>query len=105
MQTTVIQHWKDRVVFTEDGPQPQVLGEDGQLKVIVAGLEPGSRIPVHPEGRAMYHILEGTGWMTVDDQHFAISPGMIILTPDGAARGMEATTRLAFLATRVATGG
>jgi quercetin dioxygenase-like cupin family protein/NAD-dependent dihydropyrimidine dehydrogenase PreA subunit len=102
MQTTVVLDWKDRVIFSADAPQPQVLGEDEKLKVIVAGLEPGAEIPVHSEGLAMYHILEGAGWMTVDDRRFAIQTGMIILTPEGATRGIEAVTRLAFLATRIA---
>ncbi len=102
MQATIVPSWKEHVIFSAGMPQPQVLGEDEKLKVIVAGLEPGDKIPVHPEGLAMYHILEGSGWMTVDEKRFAIQPGMIILTPDGAARGMEAVTRLAFLATRIA---
>lgn len=101
MQTAVIPNWKDHVIFGQGMPQPQVLYEDDRLKVLVAGLEPGGSIPVHPEGLAMYFILEGSGWMTVDDHRFVIESGMIILTPEGSDRGMEATTRLAFLATRI----
>jgi quercetin dioxygenase-like cupin family protein len=40
--------------------------------------------------------------MTVDDQRFAVQPGAIVITSAGAKRGVEATTRLAFLATRLA---
>lgn len=102
METTVIADLKEHVVFSSGMPQPQVLGEDPKIKVIVAGLEPGARIPVHPEASAMYYILEGSGLMTVDERQFAVQPGMVILTPDGAARGIEAHTRLSLLATRIA---
>lgn len=102
MQTTVIPHWKERVIFSAGMPQPQVLGENDRMKVIAAGLEPGGMIPVHPEGLAVYYILEGTGWMTVDESRFAVQAGMTVLTPEGSARGIEADTRLAFLATRIA---
>ncbi len=40
--------------------------------------------------------------MTVDEERFAIEAGATVITPDGAVRGIEAETRLAFLATRVA---
>ncbi len=94
-------NWKENIVFSAAGPQPQVLAESEQLKVIVAGLEPGQKIPPHPEGMAMYHFLEGAGWMTVDSERFAVGPGATVITPAGASRGIEAETRLAFLAARV----
>ena len=94
--------WRAKVVFTQDAPQPQTLAEEGKFKVVLAGLEPGQKIPLHPEGVAMYHFLEGSGWMFVDDRRFEITPGATIITPGGASRGMEATSRLAFLAARMA---
>ena len=96
--------WKELVVYGSDGPRPQALTEGDQFKVLVAGLEPGQIIPQHPEGLAVYHFLEGTGWMTVDDESFFVKPGATVITPDGARRGMQAETRLAFLAARVAMG-
>lgn len=50
----------------------------------------------------MYHFLEGSGWMLVDDRRFKIKPGATIITPGGSTRGMEATSRLAFIAARMA---
>jgi quercetin dioxygenase-like cupin family protein len=50
----------------------------------------------------MYHILEGSGWMFVDGERWPVSPGATIVMPDGTVRGMEAETRLAFLAIRIA---
>ncbi len=94
--------WRAKVVYSPNGPQPQTLVEDGKFKVLFAGLEPGQKIPPHPEGVAMYHFLEGSGWIFVDDRRFEIKPGATIITPAGAARGMEATSRVAFIAARMA---
>ncbi len=68
---------------------------------MVAGLEPGAKIPPHPEGPAIFHFLEGTGQMIVGDQAYAVQAGATVVVPDGAVRGIEAETRLAFLAVRV----
>ncbi len=102
MTSTVVPDWKACVVYSADGPQPHVVLENEKVKVLVAGLEPGQRIPAHPEAFAVYHILEGIGWMIVDEKRIPVQPGTTIITPDGSARGMEAETRLAFLATRIA---
>jgi quercetin dioxygenase-like cupin family protein len=100
MKPTLYSHWKEKVVFSSDGPQPQVLVEDEKFKVIMAGLEPGQKIPQHPAGLAMYHFLDGTGWMNVDGERFAVGPGATVTVPAGAKRGIEADTRLVFLAAR-----
>lgn len=94
--------WQDTVVFSANGPEPNILYEKDGMKVIVAGLEAGGRIPIHPEALSVYHFLTGEGWMTVDGERFAVRPGMIVAMPHGAARGLEADTRLAFLAVRQA---
>jgi ferredoxin len=92
--------WQTQARFSAAGPQPNVLVEGEHLKVIIGGLEAGQKIPQHPEAAAMYYFLEGTGWMSVDDQRFAVQPGAIVITPAGAKRGLEAETRLAFVASR-----
>lgn len=94
--------WKEKVVFSNEGPKPKILEENDRLKVILAGLEPGQMIPEHPENLGMYYFLEGSGWMIVDGERFAVRQGAIVITPQGAARGMQAETRLAFIAARVA---
>jgi len=100
MSKHLLADWKERVIFSENGPQPQVLEENSLFKVILAGLNPGQRIPVHPELGAVYYILQGNGWMTVDEERFPIKEGAIISMGNSAARGMEAETPLAFLAVR-----
>jgi quercetin dioxygenase-like cupin family protein len=94
--------WREQVVYSPQGPQPRVLFETSAYKVIVAGLEPGQTIPPHPEGAGIYHFLEGSGWMLVDGERLAVQAGATVLAPAGSVRGMEATTRLSFLATRIA---
>lgn len=100
MSKVVVPSYKQRVVFSQKGPEPQVLQEDELFKVVLAGLEPGQRIPLHPEGGSVYTILEGTGWMTVDAERFPVEAGAVVTMGDGAARGFEANTRLIFLGVR-----
>lgn len=88
---------QDIAVFVEDGPHPQFLVDGPHFKVLVAGLEPGQHIPVHPDVTAMYHFLAGRGKMTIGEQSFDVHPGVTVIAPDGQGRGMQAETRLIFL--------
>ena len=101
-QTLFFPDWRDKVIFSAGGPQPQVLHEDAKVKVVVVGLEPGGRIPVHAGGAGVYHFLEGAGQMVVGDEVFAVQTGATLLIPDGAQRGLTTQTRLAFIAVRIA---
>lgn len=91
---------KDRAVFAADGPKPQVLIASATFKAMVIGLEAGQQIPVHPEQAALYHFLEGDGLMTVAGETYRIGPGVTLAVPDGAARGINARTRVIFLASK-----
>ena len=95
--------WRAKVIFGADGPKPQMLTENPKYKVVVVGLEPGQKIPLHSEeGSAVFHIVDGTGWASVNDERFAVQPGATVLVPEGGKRGMEATTQLVFIAVRIA---
>jgi len=59
-QTLYFANLREQVVFSPDGPRPQVLVQTDKLKALVAGLEPGQTIPPHPEELSMYYFLEGT---------------------------------------------
>ncbi len=91
---------KSKAVFAADGPKPQFLIDTPQFKALVVGLNAGQQIPVHPGKAAMYHFLEGEGLMTVDEETFAVKPGVTVITPSGAKRGMNARTRLVFLGSK-----
>lgn len=91
---------KSKAVFAADGPKPQFLIDTPQFKALVVGLEAGGQIPVHPGEAALYYFLEGEGLMTVDDEAFAIKPGVTVIAPSGARRGMNAKTRVVFLGSK-----
>lgn len=99
-QTTFYPDTKAQAVFGETGPKPQFLVDDTHFKVILGGLEPGQQIPLHPESLAMYHFLTGTGTMTVDEEQYPITAGATVITPAGTRRGIQAETRVIFLAAK-----
>ncbi len=101
MPTIFYADTKAQAAFGETGPQPRFLLDSEPFKVLVAGLEAGQQIPIHPESASMYHFLEGAGTMTVDDQVFSVGPGATVIALAGAKRGMQADTRLVFLAAKV----
>ena len=101
-ETTLYPTWQEKIVYGSEGPQPHVLMANEKVKALMAGLEPGAKIPEHAEAQALYHFLEGTGWMTVDGERMPVSAGATIVMPEGAVRGLEAETRLAFIAVRIA---
>ncbi len=96
-----VPNWRDKVVFSNAGPSPQILAEDAKMRLVLAGLQPGQMIPSHPEVQAVFVFLEGTGAMVVDGERLPVGPGSIIVAPQGAQRGVEAETQLVFLATRM----
>lgn len=97
----VFPDWRELVKYAAPGPQPTIIADEPEFRVLVAGLEPGGRIPPHAGPRAVYHFLEGEGVMIIDGEPHHITAGMTVVAPAGSSRGMEATTRLAFLAVRV----
>jgi mannose-6-phosphate isomerase-like protein (cupin superfamily) len=101
MEQTITTSWQQRVKYGSEGPEPQVLADDGQMKVVLVGLRSGQAIPPHPEGKSVFNFLEGEGLMTVNDETFPVSPGMTVVIPPGGRRGIQATTQLAFLAIRI----
>lgn len=102
IEVKYIPDWQQQVAYGTDGPQPTIVAADDKVKIIMAGLAPGQRIPEHPESTSVYHFLTGTGWMTVNGERLAVTAGTTIVMPAGSVRGLEAETHLAFLATRIA---
>ena len=102
---TIHPAWRELVRYATPGPEPTLLRDEPELRVLIAGLEPGARIPQHPGPLGVYHFLEGEGVVTIDDEQRAVSAGMTAIAPAGAVRGISATTRLAFLAVRLGAEG
>ncbi len=93
--------WHDVVTYAAPGPQPALLVDEDELRVLVGGLEPGGMVPPHPERRAVYHALEGEGVFHLDGEALPFRAGAVVVAPAGSKRGIEAVTRLAFLAVRI----
>lgn len=98
---TIFPDWRTLVTWSSPGPQPAILHDEPELRVLVAGLEPGAGIPPHPGPRAVYHVLEGEGEVLLGGEAHPIAAGMTIVAPAGATRGFRAVTRLAFLGVRL----
>ena len=88
-------------MYPAEGAQPQVLEENKKFKVVVAGLEAGQKIPVHPELQGIYIFLEGDGEMIVNEEKYLVEAGATVISPKGANRGIEAKTRLSFIAVKI----
>ena len=91
---------KGKAVFSAQGTKPQFLIDTPTFKSLVVGLEAGQQIPVHPSAAAVYHFLEGEGTMTVGEETFNVKPGVTLVAANGVKRGMNAKTRVVFLASR-----
>ena len=101
-ETIYVPNWQAQADYRNGAVTSQTIVENGDFKALLAWLDAGARIPVHPEGLGVYYFMEGSGWITVDGERFPVKPGSIVIAPAGASRGVEAETRLAFLATRLA---
>lgn len=93
--------WRTVVAYAAPGPQPHLLVDEPDLRVLIAGLEPGGRIPPHPGPRAVYHALEGEATIVLDGMPLRFAAGAVVVAPAGATRGIEAVTRFAFLGVRL----
>jgi quercetin dioxygenase-like cupin family protein len=100
-QKVLYPDWKDVVVYSAKGIQPQVLVEEEMYRSVIAGLAAGNSMPPHAEGPAIFYFLEGSGRMIVGEESFEVHAGATVIVPDGAWRGIEAETQLAFLAVRL----
>jgi copper chaperone len=96
-QAQIIPAWKDKIVYSENGPHHQILLEDDTYRAVLVGIEAGQSISPHPGLSAVYHILEGTGWVIIDGDRTPVGPGAMVVVSQGSLRGFEAETRLAFL--------
>lgn len=101
---TVVPKWQEKVVYSAEGPQPQPLIATEKLKSVLVGLEAGQKIPPHVAPAAVYHFLEGQGWMVVEGERFPVEAGSTVIAPAGTKRGVDAITRLAFLGTHSGEG-
>ena len=83
-QITLYPDWKEKVVYSSEGPQPQPIMETEHFKVLVVGFLAGQKTTPHPASSGVYHFIEGTGWMSVNDELLSVGPGAIVIVPSEA---------------------
>jgi len=74
-----------------------MLLETDILVVVIVGLEAGQKISPHNAPASVFHILEGSGWMIVNNERLPVKQGATVIVPDGGSRGVEAETKMVFL--------
>lgn len=101
----VYPNWEQAVTFDDDGPKPRPLIESDRPKAVMVGLKAGQSVPHHPSTEAVYHFVHGEGTMSIDEETFTFQAGATIVVPDGASRGITASSDVVFLGTRPAETG
>ena len=91
---------RDAVKFSSTGPDPHLFHDTEGFRSLVIGFEPGQSTPLHPAGPATYYVVEGEGWITENTTRYEVKPGSVVIVGAGAARRIEAQTRLIVLAAR-----
>ena len=100
-EMVIFPNWKELVIYSAKGMQPKVLVETENYKSVIAGMAAGNSMPPHAEGPAIFHFLEGSGKMIVGEENISVQADATVFVPNGANRGIEAETQLAFLAVRL----
>lgn len=86
--------------FSSDEPGKVFLHETEDYAALIVGLNPGQKIPPHGGARAIYYVVQGEGWLTLNDERREVRPGMVMVAQPGDQRGMEARTPMIVLASR-----
>ena len=86
--------------FSNAGPGRVFLHDTEEYAAIIVGLDAGQSILPHSGARAVYCVIEGEGWLTLNDERREAKPGLAMVAQPGDRRGMEARTRMVVLASR-----
>lgn len=94
----LLHSYRTAVAFTPERFHPVPVAQSERTRVLLVCLEPGQFIPVHSPGVDLtVVVLEGTGMLVAGEREETISPGAVAFAPAGAARGLQAATRLVVL--------
>lgn len=101
---------KALVVSTDDPPPPidsvgrsaRTLIHDGQLRVTLGSLAPGSGLPEHhSEGPITLQALSGSIDVTATDETHTITPGQLLALEGGVLHSLKSNDGAAYLLTVV----
>lgn len=61
------------------------------LKLGLVSVRPHDELPVHTHATEdqLYYVLEGEGYVRLDDEEFALRPGIAVTIPPGVAHGVR----------------
>ena len=88
------------VTASAAGPGKVVLHDTGEYAALIIGLSVGQSIPPHPGPQAVFYVVEGEGWLTLNDERREAQPGVAMVAQQGDQRGMEARTPMVVLVSR-----
>lgn len=88
----------EEAVFSSKGFLARRLHRSSRMRVLVLGLNPGQRIPAHPDRvDTLFLVVEGSGKFIIDEQEHEVSPGAFVSVKAGVSRGIEACTKMIVL--------
>lgn len=90
----VTQFWdyKDKIVFDKDKAGKAVLSETPHSRTTLWCLLPGQHIHPHEhEGDHIWVVLEGTATYLGDGGPRVVTPGTLLVAPQGQAHGIDNT--------------
>ncbi len=82
---------------------PQILYVSPDLKLPLICLDAGQEIPLHPSGFGLFCVLQGKGVMVVEDEEISLSPGQVVVAPEGSKRGIKCVEKIVALAFHVSS--
>ncbi len=95
-------HLEKKIQFNKDHFVPNILYASPKVKMPLICMEPGQEIPPHGgHSVGIFYVKEGKGVFTLDNKKIDMEKDMIIITPEGASRGMKCIERMVVLAVSV----
>ena len=104
-EAKIYPRWEDVVEFGVDGPVHKKLADSPHYRSVIVGMEKSQAIPPHGAKAATYHFIQGSGRLTAGGEELEVGPGATVVVPEGVPRGIEADTRLVFLASHGSSAG
>ncbi len=82
----------ERLQFSDQGPQTQVLSEVPEARLVGFALRAGQEIREHRNpSRLLAQVIEGSLVFTVAEQPFPLRAGMVLQVDAGVAHSLRAT--------------
>jgi len=88
----------EQVSFSSKGFLAERLHRSSRMRVLVLGLNPGQRIPTHPDRvDTLFLFTEGSGKIIIGEEEHEVKAGSFASVNAGVPRGIEAGTKMVVL--------